>query len=112
MDLTKTISPKVSATTRVEQLVRTTDKGKAVAHGRAGGYSYDWPFDTVHGPGATVPFSGIYRCTICGREEVFVGNTTLPPQNHHAHAPGLTDILWRLSAYARHAAHGSGMNAR
>jgi hypothetical protein len=112
MDLTQTIPPSVSATRLgVEQLARTTDKAKAIAHGRAGEYKYDFPFDTTHRPGGTAPLSGIYRCTICGWEEVFVANTTLPPQNHHTHAPGLTHILWRLSAYARHAANGSRLIA-
>ncbi len=62
-------------------------------------------FDTIFRPRATTPFSGIYRCTVCGWEEVSVAYTTLPPQNHHTHAPGLGHILWRLSAYARHAAN-------
>ena len=76
-----------------------------VQHGRVGKYEYDCAFDTIHRPGAAAPFSGIYRCTTCGWDEVFVSNTTLPPQNHHTHAPGLGNILWRLSAYARDAAN-------
>lgn len=105
MYLTETTPRSVSSTMPgIVPLARTGDKAKAVAHDRIGGYKYDWPFDTVHRPRAIAPFSGIYRCTICGWEEVSVANTTLPPHNHHAHAPGLGDILWRLSAYARHAA--------
>jgi hypothetical protein len=68
-------------------------------------YSNHTAFDVVHNPGQNAPFSGIYRCVICGWEEVSVANTTLPPQNHHVHAPGRGQIQWRLSAYARHEAN-------
>ena len=33
-------------------------------------------FDTIFRPRATTPFSGIYRCTVCGWEEVSVARTT------------------------------------
>ncbi len=46
MDLTKTAPRSVKETMLgVVQLARTTDKAKAVAHGRVGEYNYDCPMD-------------------------------------------------------------------
>jgi Domain of unknown function (DUF5069) len=46
MDLTKTTPRSVSETMLgIVQLARTTDKAKAVAHGRLGEYKYDCPMD-------------------------------------------------------------------
>jgi hypothetical protein len=59
-------------------------------------------FDATHRAGDTTPFSGIYRCIVCGWEAVSTQGHTLPPQDHHIHTGG--QILWRLSAYARHEA--------
>lgn len=53
-------------------------------------------FDALHQPGALTPYSGIYRCAVCGKEDVSVFNKPLPPQNHHVHAAGLGPIRWQL----------------
>lgn len=58
--------------------------------------SDDAAFDTLHQPGAAPPYSGIYRCEGCGREITHIGNTSLPPQNHHQHNPQHGPIRWRL----------------
>jgi hypothetical protein len=52
-------------------------------------------FDQLHGPGATAPYSGIYRCEGCGKECVSTVGHPLPPQNHHQHNPARA-ISWRL----------------
>jgi hypothetical protein len=53
-------------------------------------------FDVLHQPGATTPYSGIYRCEACGKEDVSVYSKPLPPQDHHVHEAGLGAIQWRL----------------
>ncbi|HXM22528.1 MAG TPA: hypothetical protein VN948_14830 [Terriglobales bacterium] len=53
-------------------------------------------FDKLHEPGARTPFSGIYRCAICGKEDVSTYEHPLPPQNHHQHAAGIGPIRWQL----------------
>ena len=53
-------------------------------------------FDVLHAPGAPTPFSGIYRCVVCGREDVSTFNHPLPPQNHHIHPTGQGSIRWQL----------------
>jgi hypothetical protein len=53
-------------------------------------------FDNLHEPGAAAPYSGIYRCAACGKEDVAVQGKPLPPQNHHQHAPGIGPIRWQL----------------
>jgi hypothetical protein len=62
-------------------------------------------FDQVYTPGQLAPHSGIYRCIVCGWEVTNVGQTVLPPQNHHLHAPGRGPIQWRLSSAAIHEAN-------
>lgn len=52
-------------------------------------------FDELHSPGGTVPFSGIYKCEVCGQEDVSTQGHTFPPQNHHQHPAG-QPIRWRL----------------
>jgi len=52
-------------------------------------------FDTLYNPGDTTPYSGIYRCEVCGREDTSVSGKPLPPQNHHQH-PNYQAIRWRL----------------
>ncbi|CAE6880520.1 hypothetical protein [Paraburkholderia domus] len=59
-------------------------------------------FDALHTPGHLTPFSGIYRCEVCGIEVVSVHNHPLPPQNHHQHVPGLGPIRWRLIVASTH----------
>lgn len=58
--------------------------------------------NTLHTPGALTPFSGIYRCEICGTEAVSVFNHPLPAQNHHQHAVGAGPIQWRLIVVSTH----------
>jgi len=55
-------------------------------------------FDQVHSPGIKTPFSGIYRCEGCGREDVSIKGAPLPPQNHHQHSYSQGTIRWRLIA--------------
>ena len=65
-------------------------------------HSEDAAFDAQHSPGATTPFSGIYRCLGCHREVVSEEGEPLPPQNHHQHEPSQGAIRWRLAVYAAH----------
>lgn len=53
-------------------------------------------FDKIYRPGATVAWSGIYRCDGCGREIVHTASHPLPPQNHHQHNSVQGSIRWRL----------------
>jgi len=53
-------------------------------------------FDKVHQPGTPTPYSGIYRCEGCGRNDVSEQGKSLPPQNHHQHTPQQGAIRWRL----------------
>lgn len=48
-----------------------------------------------YSPGDTVPVSGIYRCTVCGKEVTSNKDDPFPPQNHHQHSSH-HDISWRL----------------
>lgn len=58
-------------------------------------------FDAVHSPGSTAANPGIYRCTRCGDEIAIAKGHTLPPQNHHQHAPGAGAIQWQLLVFAQ-----------
>lgn len=60
--------------------------------------SQDTKFDAIHNVGATVPFSGIYRCAGCGKEIVSTQGNTLPTQNHHQHSTSQGSIRWQLVA--------------
>jgi hypothetical protein len=53
-------------------------------------------FDSLHTPGTTTPYSGIYRCYVCGKEDVSTEGHPLPPQNHHQHPAGGDPIRWQL----------------
>jgi hypothetical protein len=53
-------------------------------------------FDQIHSPGATTPYSGIYRCEGCGKNDVSTQGHPLPPQNHHQHTAAQGTIRWRL----------------
>lgn len=53
-------------------------------------------FDKLRSPGDETPDAGIYRCEACGDEIGIAKGHTLPPQNHHQHAPGLGAIQWRM----------------
>lgn len=41
-------------------------------------------FDKHLNPGVPTPYSGIYRCAVCGREAVSTKNHPLPPEHHAA----------------------------
>jgi hypothetical protein len=53
-------------------------------------------YDLGHHPGANTPYSGVYRCTKCGREDTSVAGYPLPPQNHHQHTIAQGPIVWQL----------------
>ncbi len=57
-------------------------------------------FDAKHAPGGEAQNPGIYRCVVCGDEIGIAKGHTLPPQNHHQHAPGLGKIEWQLLVFA------------
>jgi hypothetical protein len=59
-------------------------------------------FDEIHQPGASTPYSAIYKCTGCGKEIVSERNKPFPPQNHHQHTPEQGDIRWKMIVYAEH----------
>jgi len=61
-------------------------------------------YDVTHGPGTTVPHSGIYRCDGCGREIAANERNPFPPQNHHQHTHNQGTIRWRLIVFADHEA--------
>lgn len=48
-----------------------------------------------YNPGDSVPYSGIYRCTVCGKEITSNGSDPFPPQNHHQHSQQQA-IKWQL----------------
>lgn len=58
-------------------------------------------YDTKHAPGDTATNAGIYRCAACGDEIGIAKGHTLPPQNHHQHAPGVGKIEWQLLVFAQ-----------
>jgi hypothetical protein len=58
-------------------------------------------FDATHHAGALAPYSGIYRCAVCGHEAVSTQGHTLPPQTHHTH-PNRTAIAWQLIVASTH----------
>lgn len=58
--------------------------------------SEDGAFDQLMQPSAAAPWPGIYHCHACGHEIGIAHGHTLPPQNHHQHAPGIGPIQWRL----------------
>jgi hypothetical protein len=57
-------------------------------------------FDKKHAPGSEAYNPGIYRCVACGDEIGIAKGHTLPPQNHHQHAPGVGKIEWQLLVFA------------
>jgi hypothetical protein len=58
--------------------------------------STDGAFDNLNSPATTTPYSGVYRCEVCGHEISSTAGHPLPPQNHHQHRPGQGPIRWRL----------------
>jgi hypothetical protein len=63
--------------------------------------SDDKAYDARHAPGIPAGNAGIYRCAVCGEEIGIAKGHTLPPQNHHQHAPGLGKIEWQLLVFAQ-----------
>jgi hypothetical protein len=61
----------------------------------------DAAFDVFHSPSTPTPYSGIYRCRVCGHEIVSTYTHPLPPQNHHQHPAG-QPIQWQLIVFAQH----------
>jgi len=60
-------------------------------------------FDGTKRAGDAAPYSGIYRCDVCGHEAVSTAGHTLPPQGkEHTHANYLTPIAWRLIVASAH----------
>jgi hypothetical protein len=53
-------------------------------------------FDAVHNAGVPTPYSGIYRCEGCGKNDVSTRGHPLPPQNHHQHTAIQGTVRWRL----------------
>ena len=53
-------------------------------------------FDQVSTPGTPAPYSGIYRCEGCGKNEVSTHGHPLPPQNHHQHTAAQGAVRWKL----------------
>jgi len=57
-------------------------------------------FDAKYKPGDPTPHSGIYRCAVCGREDVSEAGKPLPSQNHNQHDPAEGPIRWKLLVYS------------
>ena len=54
-------------------------------------------FDTLLETNTAAPYSGIYRCEICGQEVISQKSTPLPPETHHKHPHHQEAIHWRLT---------------
>jgi len=60
-------------------------------------------FDVTHKAGSTAPYSGIYRCDVCGHDAVSTAGHTLPPQGGaHTHSTYASPIAWRLVVACEH----------
>lgn len=53
-------------------------------------------FDKLFHPGAATPYTGIYRCELCGHEAGSTKSHPLPPEHHSVYQP----TRWRLIAAA------------
>jgi len=53
-------------------------------------------FDALLQPGEATPFSGIYRCEVCGYDIVSSKGLPMPLNAHHHHALTQGPIRWRL----------------
>lgn len=69
-------------------------------HGQHLTQSQHEAFDARLSPGTVTINAGIYRCAVCGDEIGIAKGHTLPPQNHHQHAPGLGPVQWQLLVFA------------
>jgi hypothetical protein len=54
-------------------------------------------FDVVHEPGAVTPYSGLYRCEVCGLTATMVRGRHIPPETHHQHPARARPMRWRLA---------------
>jgi len=54
----------------------------------------DERFSAKYPPGAIAPFSGIYRCCICGLEAVSTKGHHLPPPSVHGHVSSTAALLF------------------
>ena len=54
-------------------------------------------FDKLHPPGVSTPFSGLYKCEVCGHEADSTKGHPLPPEHHSRNAPHQR-TKWRLIA--------------
>lgn len=70
-------------------------------HGQYLNQSDHAEYDRRHPPGSTTENAGVYRCAACGDEIGIAKGHTLPPQNHHQHAPGVGKIEWQLLVFAQ-----------
>lgn len=52
-------------------------------------------WEELYSPGEEVEVSGIYICTVCGKEITSNEGDPFPPQNHHQHKPQ-KNIEWKL----------------
>lgn len=53
-------------------------------------------FDLAYEPAATVPISGIYRCTGCGKSTTAVKDKHFPAHGTPQHGPAQDRIRWQL----------------
>jgi hypothetical protein len=60
-------------------------------------HTLDAIFDKTFHAASEAPYSGIYRCDVCGLYAVSTKGHKLPPQSHHQH-PQQQAISWRLIA--------------
>lgn len=54
-------------------------------------------FDALHNPGVHAPYSGLYRCHVCGNEADSTKGKPLPPEHHPYNAPHQR-TRWQLIA--------------
>lgn len=59
------------------------------------GVKHQKHWESRYSPGEKVPYSGIYRCVICGKEVTCNNGDPLPPQNDSQHK-SCKDIKWQL----------------
>jgi hypothetical protein len=64
-------------------------------------HSSEEAFNQLYEAGETPRYSGIYRCTGCGRETVAEAAGPLPETNSHKHSAMQGPMKWRLIVYPR-----------
>jgi hypothetical protein len=55
-------------------------------------------YDKIYSPGETATYSGIYKCTGCGKEISHNAGVALPSQNHTQHPYG--PVRWKMIVFA------------